>query len=118
MRSINNEVVLSAITSAFVCRSALVQTPLSAKAANDQVLITEYNVNSKKLEVRRNVLLAVEHLKEKFRSLNFANVFRKITFYVPKYRRNSRQGDNSEAYRTSSRAYYTRRRRSFRPVRF
>lgn len=44
-----------------------VHTPLNTHAANDQVLINEYEVNAKKLEVRRDVLLSIEKLRERFK---------------------------------------------------
>ncbi len=44
-----------------------VHTPLNAKATRDQVLINEFEVNAKKLSVRRDVLQAVEKLRERFK---------------------------------------------------
>src|SRR5688500_6130654 len=45
----------------------LVHTPLNARASNDQVLINEFEVNAKKLQVRRDVLSAIEKLRERFK---------------------------------------------------
>lgn len=44
-----------------------IHTPLNAHAASDQVLINEFEVNAKKLQVRRDVLLAIEKLRERFK---------------------------------------------------
>lgn len=44
-----------------------VHTPLNAQAAGDQVLINEFEVNAKKLAVRRDVLQAIEKLRERFK---------------------------------------------------
>jgi outer membrane protein TolC len=46
---------------------AFVHTPLNSTAAKGQVLISEFEVNAKKLEVRRDVLQAVEKLRERFK---------------------------------------------------
>ena len=90
--------------------STFVQTPLSAKAANDQVLITEYNVNSKKLEVRRNVLLAVERLKEKFKIIKLRERIQEDYFLMfQSTEKKFKAGEITlETYRTSSQAYYTK----------
>ncbi|WP_276373826.1 TolC family protein [Chryseolinea sp. H1M3-3] len=44
-----------------------IHTPLNAHAAKDQVLINEFEVNAKKLAVRRDVLQSVEKLRERFK---------------------------------------------------
>lgn len=44
-----------------------IHTPLNSHAAKDQVLINEFEVNAKKLEVRRDVLQAIERLRERFK---------------------------------------------------
>jgi outer membrane protein TolC len=44
-----------------------VHTPLNSSAAKDQVLINEFEVNAKKLAVRRDVLQAIEKLRERFK---------------------------------------------------
>ncbi len=44
-----------------------IHTPLNTHAAKDQVLINEFEVNAKKLAVRRDVLQAVEKLRERFK---------------------------------------------------
>lgn len=44
-----------------------IHTPLNAHAANDQVAINEFEVNAKKLQVRRDVLIAVEKLRERYK---------------------------------------------------
>lgn len=44
-----------------------IHTPLNTHAAKDQVLINEFEVNAKKLEVRRDVLQAIERLRERFK---------------------------------------------------
>ena len=44
-----------------------VHTPLNAHAASDQVAINEFEVNAKKLQVRRDVLIAIEKLRERFK---------------------------------------------------
>ncbi len=46
---------------------AFVHTPLNSTAAKGQVLINEFEVNAKKLEVRRDVLQAIEKLRERFK---------------------------------------------------
>jgi outer membrane protein TolC len=44
-----------------------IHTPLNSHAAKDQVLINEFEVNARKLAVRRDVLQAVEKLRERFK---------------------------------------------------
>jgi outer membrane protein TolC len=44
-----------------------IHTPLNAHAAKDQVLINEFEVNAKKLAVRKDVLQSVEKLRERFK---------------------------------------------------
>lgn len=44
-----------------------VNTPLASKAAKDQVLINEFDVNARKLAVRRDVLQTIEKLRERFK---------------------------------------------------
>jgi outer membrane protein TolC len=90
--------------------SAFVQTPLNAQAANDQVLINEFNVNSKKLETRQNVLLAVERLKEKFKIIKLRERIQEDYFLMfQSTEKKFKAGEITlEAYRTSSQAYYTK----------
>jgi len=44
-----------------------VSTPLNAQATKGQVLINEFEVNAKKLSVRRDVLQTIERLRERFK---------------------------------------------------
>lgn len=44
-----------------------IHTPLNAHAAKDQVLINEFEVNAKKLTVRRDVMQGIEKLRERFK---------------------------------------------------
>ena len=90
--------------------SAFVQTPLSAQAANDQVLISEFNVNAKKLEVRQDVLLAVERLKEKFKIIKLRERIQEDYFLMfQSTEKKFKAGEITlETYRTTSQAYYTK----------
>lgn len=90
--------------------SAFVQTPLSAQAANDQVLISEYNVNAKKLEVRQDVLLSVERLKEKFKIIKLRERIQEDYFLMfQSTEKKFKTGEITlETYRTTSQAYYTK----------
>jgi outer membrane protein TolC len=87
-----------------------VQTPLSAQAANDQVLINEFNVNSKKLETRQNVLLAIERLKEKFKIIKLRERIQEDYFLMfQSTEKKFKAGEITlDAYRTTSQAYYTK----------
>jgi outer membrane protein TolC len=44
-----------------------IHTPLNAHAAKDQVAINEFEVNAKKLQVRKDVLTGIEKLRERFK---------------------------------------------------
>jgi len=90
--------------------STFVQTPLSAQAANDQVLITEFDVNSKKLETRQNVLLAVERLKEKFKIIKLRERIQEDYFLMfQSTEKKFKAGEITlDTYRTTSQAYYTK----------
>jgi len=85
-----------------------VQTPLSAQVANDQVLISEYDVNAKKLEVRENVLLAVEGLKERFKIVKLREQVQEDYFLMyQNTEKKFKAGETTlEAYRGASQAYY------------
>ncbi|HTE29498.1 MAG TPA: TolC family protein [Chryseolinea sp.] len=85
-----------------------VQTPLSAQAANDQVLISEYNVNSKKLEVRENIMMAVERLKEKFKIVKLRERIQEDYFLMfQSAEKKFKAGEVTlESYRQTSQAYY------------
>ncbi len=90
--------------------SIFVQAPLSAQAANDQVLISEYNVNEKKLEVRQNVLMTVERLKEKFKIIKLRERIQEDYFLMfQSTEKKFKAGEITlDAYRASSQAYYTK----------
>ena len=90
--------------------STFVQAPLSSQAANDQVLINEYNVNEKKLETRQNVLLAVERLKEKFKIIKLRERIQEDYFLMfQSTEKKFKAGEITlETYRTTSQAYYTK----------
>ncbi|MEJ7645647.1 MAG: TolC family protein [Chryseolinea sp.] len=85
-----------------------VQTPLSAQAANDNVIISEYNVNAKKLSVRENVMLAVERLKEKFKVVKLRERIQEDYFLMfQNAEKKFKAGEMTiESYRTTSQAYY------------
>jgi len=88
--------------------STFVQTPLSAQAANDNVIISEYNVNAKKLSVRENVMLAVERLKEKFKVVKLRERIQEDYFLMfQNAEKKFKAGEMTiESYRTTSQAYY------------
>ena len=90
--------------------STFVQTPLSAQAAHDQVLINEFDVNSKKLETRQNVLLAVERLKEKFKIIKLRERIQEDYFLMfQATEKKFKAGEVTlETYRNTSQAYYTK----------
>ena len=90
--------------------SVFVQTPLSAQAANDQVLINEFDVNSKKLETRQNVLLAIERLKEKFKIIKLRERIQEDYFLMfQSTEKKFKAGEATlDAYRSTSQAYYTK----------
>lgn len=85
-----------------------VQTPLSAQAAQDQVLISEFNVNTKKLEVREEVLMGVERLKEKFKIVKLRERIQEDYFLMfQSTEKKFKAGEITlEAYRETSQAYY------------
>ncbi len=85
-----------------------VQTPLSAQVANDQVLISEFEVNAKKLEVRENVLLAVERLKERFKVVKLRERIQEDYFLMyQSSEKKFKAGEITlETYRGTSQAYY------------
>lgn len=85
-----------------------VQTPLSAQAANDQVLMSEFNVNSKKLEVREGVMLAVERLKERFKIVKLRERIQEDYFLMfQSTEKKFKAGEVTlESYRQTSQAYY------------
>ncbi|MEO5978007.1 MAG: TolC family protein [Chryseolinea sp.] len=87
-----------------------VQTPLSSQAANDHVLITEYNVNSKKLETRESVMLAVERLKEKFKIVKLRERIQEDYFLMfQSVEKKFKSGEVTlEVYRQASQAYYSK----------
>ncbi|MBA4056932.1 MAG: hypothetical protein C0490_19615 [Marivirga sp.] len=88
--------------------STFVQTPLSAQVANDQVLISEFDVNAKKLEVRESVLLAVERLKEKFKIIKLRERIQEDYFLMfQSSEKKFKAGEITlETYRGTSQAYY------------
>jgi outer membrane protein TolC len=88
--------------------STFVQTPLSAQAANDNVIISEYNVNIKKLSVRQDVMLAVERLKEKFKVVKLRERIQEDYFLMfQNAEKKFKAGEMTiESYRTTSQAYY------------
>lgn len=88
--------------------SIFVQTPLSAQAANDQVLMSEFDVNTKKLEVRESVLLAVERLKERFKVIKLRERIQEDYFLMfQSAEKKFKAGEITlEAYRETSQAYY------------
>ncbi len=85
-----------------------VQTPLSAQAANDQVVMSEFNVNSKKLEVREGVMLAVERLKERFKIVKLRERIQEDYFLMfQSTEKKFKAGEVTlESYRQTSQAYY------------
>lgn len=85
-----------------------VQTPLSAKAANDQVLMSEYNVNVTKLQVRESVMLAVERLKERFKIVKLRERIQEDYFLMfQSTEKKFKAGEVTlESYRATSQAYY------------
>ncbi len=88
--------------------STFVQTPLSAQAANDHVLITEFNVNTKKLSVRENIMLAVERLKERFKVVKLRERIQEDYFLMfQSAEKKFKAGEMTiDSYRTTSQAYY------------
>lgn len=90
--------------------STFVQTPLSAKAANDQVLISEYDVNAKKLETRQSVMMAVERFKERFKIIKLRERIQEDYFLMfQSAEKKFKSGEVTlESYRATSQAYYGR----------
>lgn len=88
--------------------STFVQTPLSAQAANDQVMITEFEVNSKKLEVREQVMMGVERMKERFKIVKLRERIQEDYFLMfQSTEKKFKAGEITlEAYRQTSQAYY------------
>lgn len=88
--------------------STFAQTPLNAKVANDRLLMTEYEVNQKKLEVRQDVLLAVERLKERFKIIKLRERIQEDYFLMyQSTEKKFRAGEISlDDYRSTSQAYY------------
>lgn len=88
--------------------STFVQTPLNAKIATDQVLITEFDVNAKKLSVREEVLLAVERLKERFKIIKLRERIQEDYFLMfQSTEKKFKSGEITlEVYREASQAYY------------
>ena len=85
-----------------------VQTPLSAKAANDEVLMSEYNVNATKLQVRQDVMLGIERLKERFKIVKLRERIQEDYFLMfQSTEKKFKAGEVTlEAYRGTSQAYY------------
>lgn len=88
--------------------STFAQAPLSAKVANERLLITEYEVNVKKLEVRENVLSSVERLKERFKIIKVRERIQEDYFLMfQSTEKKFRDGEISlDIYRSTSQAYY------------
>lgn len=88
--------------------STFVQTPLSAQVANDQVLISEADVNAKKLETRESVLQAVEKLKERFKIIKLRERIQEDYFLMfQSAEKKFKAGEiNLDNYRATSQAYY------------
>ncbi len=88
--------------------STFVQTPLNAKVANDNVLITEFEVNEQKLEVREKVLSAVERLKERFKIVKLRERIQEDYFLMfQSSEKKFKAGEITlETYRGTSQAYY------------
>ena len=88
--------------------STFVQTPLSAQVANDQVLISESDVNAKKLETRESVLQAVEKLKERFKIIKLRERIQEDYFLMfQSAEKKFKAGEiNLDNYRATSQAYY------------
>jgi outer membrane protein TolC len=85
-----------------------VTTPLTAKAATNNVLISEYNVNATKLQVRQDVMMAVERLKEKFKIVKLRERIQEDYFLMfQSTEKKFKAGEVTlEAYRSTSQAYY------------
>lgn len=85
-----------------------VQTPLSAKAANDEVVMSEYAVNATKLQVRQDVMLGVERLKERFKIVKLRERIQEDYFLMfQSTEKKFKAGEVTlEAYRATSQAYY------------
>ena len=85
-----------------------VQTPLNTQIANDQVLMSEFDVNSKKLSVRQEVLLAVERLKERFKIIKLRERIQEDYFLMfQNTEKKFKAGEITlEIYREASQAYY------------
>jgi outer membrane protein TolC len=88
--------------------STFVQTPLNAQVANDQVLISESDVNAKKLETRESVLQAVEKLKERFKIIKLRERIQEDYFLMfQSAEKKFKAGEiNLDNYRATSQAYY------------
>ncbi len=88
--------------------STFIQTPLNTKAANNHVLISEFDLNSKKLSVRQEVLLSVERLKERFKIIKLRERIQEDYFLMfQSTEKKFKAGEITlEVYRDASQAYY------------
>jgi outer membrane protein TolC len=84
------------------------QTPLSAKVANEQMLIHEHEVNAQKLIVREKVLSSVERLKERYKIIKLRERVQEDYFLMfQSTEKKFRAGEVSlDVYRSASQAYY------------
>jgi len=88
--------------------STFIQTPLNTQIASDQVLMTEFDLNTKKLSVRQEVLLAVERLKERFKIIKLRERIQEDYFLMfQSTEKKFKAGEITlEVYREASQAYY------------
>jgi outer membrane protein TolC len=86
----------------------LVHTPLNARASNDQLLINEFEVNAKKLQVRRDVLSAIEKLRERYKIIKLRERIKEdYLLMFQSAEKKFKAGEITlEFYRGTSQAYY------------
>ena len=85
---------------------AFVHTPLNATAPKDQVLINEFEVNAKKLSVRRDVLQAMEKLRERFKVIKLRERIKEDYLLMFRMQKKIKEGKITlEFYRGTIQAY-------------
>jgi len=87
-----------------------VSTPLQTKVANDKILISQQQVNELKLIVRREVLSAVEMLRERYKIYRLRDRLKEdfLILFKDAEKKFSNGEIKIDQYQLASQAYYTR----------
>jgi outer membrane protein TolC len=88
----------------------LVSTPLQTKIANDNILISQHQINELKLGVRRAVLSNVEYLKEGYKIYRLRDRLKEdfLLLFKDAEKKFSNGEIKIDQYQQASQAYYAR----------